>query len=62
MVEAVTAAARYVAEWARKAREATAARDRWVCTMRDEGATLQKIAEAAGMTHAGVARILRRRR
>ena len=49
-----------VAQWAKKAREATARRDEAIRRMRDEGATLRAIAEAAGLTHTAVAKILRR--
>ena len=52
--------AKEVASWARKAREATARRDEEIRRMRDEGATLRAIAEAAGLTHTGVAKILGR--
>lgn len=50
--------AQQVATWAEKARVATVRRDEAIRRMRDEGATLRAIAEAAGMTHPGVARIL----
>lgn len=53
-------AAREVATWAAKAQVATAKRDEAIRAMRAEGATLRAIAKAAGMTHAGVARVLRK--
>ena len=53
-------AARAVASWARKAREALAHRDEAIIAMRAEGASLQEIAEVAEMTKAGVLKLLRR--
>lgn len=52
--------AREVASWARKAREATLRRDEAIRAMRGEGATLRAIADAAGLTHTAVAKILSR--
>lgn len=43
-----------------KAREATARRDELIVQMREEGASLRAIGEAAGMTAPGVARVLKR--
>lgn len=50
--------AKEVALWARKAREATAQRDVAIKAMRDEGASLRAIAEAASLSHTAVAKIL----
>jgi hypothetical protein len=55
-----TATAQEVARWANKAREATAERDDRIRQMRDEGASLRAIAEAAGLTHTAIAKILAR--
>lgn len=52
--------AREVASWARKAREATQRRDEAIRAMRDEGASLRTIAEAASLSHTAVAKILNR--
>lgn len=52
--------ARLLASQARKAREATARRDALIRQMRAEGASLREIAQAAGLTHTGIARILAR--
>jgi DNA invertase Pin-like site-specific DNA recombinase len=52
--------AQQLASQARKAREATARRDALIRQMRDEGATLRAIADAAGLTHTAVAKILAR--
>lgn len=52
--------AKEVASWARKAREATARRDEEIRRMRADGATLRAIAEAAGLTHTAIAKILAR--
>jgi DNA invertase Pin-like site-specific DNA recombinase len=52
--------AQNLASQARKAREATARRDELIRSMRAEGATLRAIAEAAGLTHTAVAKILAR--
>ena len=51
---------RAVQHWSRKAREATAKRDKAIVAMRASGATLRDIAEAAELTHPGVIRILER--
>lgn len=56
----ITELARQVASWARKARQATARRDMAIVAMRAEGASLRTIADAAGLSHAGVLRILHR--
>lgn len=50
--------ARQLASQAHKAREATLRRDELIHQMRAEGATLRAIAEAAGLTHTAVAKIL----
>lgn len=52
--------AKAVASWARKAREATTRRDDEIRRMRDEGATLRAIAEAASLSHTAVAKIIAR--
>jgi lambda repressor-like predicted transcriptional regulator len=52
--------AKEVASWSRKAREATLRRDGAIRAMRAEGATLRAIAEAAGLTHTAIAKILSR--
>lgn len=52
--------AKDVASWSRKAREATLRRDQEIRRMRAEGATLRAIAEAAGLTHTAIAKILGR--
>lgn len=49
-----------VASWARKAREATARRDKAIRAMRAEGASLRAIADAASLSHTAVAKILAR--
>jgi hypothetical protein len=49
-----------VSYWADKAREATVQRDEAIHRMRAEGSTLRAIAEAAGLTHTAVAKILGR--
>lgn len=54
-------AKRTVRREADKARKATEARDAAICEMHNEGSTLRAIAEVADMTHAGVARVLKRR-
>jgi len=53
--------AEYLAELAIDIREATAARDNCIQTMRAEGASLGQIATAAGMSRSGVVRVLERR-
>lgn len=45
---------------ARKARELTAERDRLIRQMRAEGSSLRTIAEAAGLTHPAIVKILRK--
>lgn len=52
--------AKEVASWARKAREATARRDQAIRRMRDQGASLRAIAEAASLSHTAIAKILSR--
>lgn len=52
--------AKEVTNWANKAREATVQRDQAIERMRAEGASLRTIAEAAGLTHTAVAKILAR--
>lgn len=52
--------AKEVASWAKRAREATLRRDEAIRQMRDEGSTLRSIAEAAGLTHTAIAKILAR--
>lgn len=52
--------AQQVASWARKAREATQRRNEAMLAMRDEGATLRDIAEAAGLSHTQIANILKK--
>lgn len=47
-----------VVSWAKKAREAAVRRDAAIRDMRAEGATLRAIAEAAGLSHTAVARIV----
>jgi hypothetical protein len=51
-----------VTAWADRAREATAYRDLAILTMRDAGASLREIAQAAGMAHASIVRVLERAR
>lgn len=61
MLGAVTpSTAQALASQARKAREAVSRRDQLIRQMRAEGATLRAIAEAAGVTHTAVAKILAR--
>lgn len=48
------------AYWADKARAATTNRDEAIRRARDEGASLRVIAEAAGLTHTAIAKILAR--
>lgn len=55
-----TSAAAALASQAKKAREATVRRDQLIQQMRAEGASLRTIAEAAGLTHTAIARILKR--
>jgi hypothetical protein len=47
-----------VMTWASKARQATAKRDAAIHKMREEGATLRDIGDAAGLSHTAVAKIL----
>jgi len=53
-------AADQVRQHAETARYAVAKRDGAIRKMRSEGASLREIATAAGLTHAGVAKILKR--
>jgi lambda repressor-like predicted transcriptional regulator len=46
---------------AREVQRAIANRDRAICKMHDEGASLREIAKAAGMSHGGVRKIIDRR-
>lgn len=46
------------ASWAGRAREATIHRDESIRDMRDEGASLRRIAEVTGLSHSAVAKIL----
>lgn len=52
--------AEQLASQARKAREATLRRDELIRQMRDEGSSLRTIAEAAGLTHPAIVKILRK--
>lgn len=52
--------AQQLASQARKAREALLRRDNLIRQMRDEGATLRAIGEAAGLSHMGIRKILGR--
>lgn len=52
--------AQLLASQARKAREAVSRRDQLICQMRSEGSTLRAIADACGLTHTAVAKILAR--
>lgn len=56
----VSMARRLAEEWARKQREATAARDSWIVKMREEGSSLRDIARTVGLTAPTVDRIVRR--
>ncbi len=49
-----------VAQWAAKARESTVRRNEEIRKMRAEGKSLRLIADAAGLSYAGVAKILAR--
>lgn len=49
-----------VSTWASTARHATSQRDRAIVAMREAGASLREIAQAAGMAHASIVRILER--
>ncbi|MGH9090290.1 MAG: hypothetical protein ACRDZR_02745 [Acidimicrobiales bacterium] len=51
---------REVATWASKARDATMRRDRAIHRARADGMSLRHIADAAGLTHPAVAKILAR--
>ncbi|MCA1569284.1 MAG: hypothetical protein LC798_02970 [Chloroflexi bacterium] len=57
----VTPEYRAVERWARQARDAVVARDRQIRRMRDTGATLRQIAEAAHMSPEAVRKILAKR-
>jgi ParB/RepB/Spo0J family partition protein len=54
------AAAEQLSMFAAQAVEATKRRDQAICTMRAAGASLRAIAETVGLTHTGVANILRK--
>lgn len=61
MLGAVTpSTSQALASQARKAREAVARRDQLIRQMRAEGATFRAIAEAAGLTHTAIAKIVAR--
>jgi hypothetical protein len=49
-----------VRRWSMQAREATAERDQAIGAMREDGASLREIAEAAQLSHTAVAKILQR--
>lgn len=49
-----------VAWWAEEARAALANRDEAIRDWRSEGASLRTIAEAAGLTHSAIAKIVAR--
>jgi len=49
-----------VTRWANAAEDAIARRDEAIVSMRADGASLREIAEAAGLSHGGVAKIIRR--
>lgn len=49
-----------VARWAQKARRAVAARDEAIVAYRATGASLRDVAEAAGLSHTAVAKIVAR--
>jgi DNA invertase Pin-like site-specific DNA recombinase len=53
-------AADKVAHWSRVAREALARRDGAIRTMRAEGHSLREIAQAAGLSHTAVRKIILR--
>lgn len=59
MVRSVTTA-QELASQAKKAREATLRRDELIRQMRVEGSSLRSIAEAAGLTHPAIVKILRK--
>lgn len=52
--------AQQLARASRTVREATARRDSLIRQLHDEGASLRQIAEAAGLSHTAIAKILRR--
>jgi hypothetical protein len=52
--------AQELASQARKAREATLRRDELIRQMRTEGSSLRSIADAAGLTHPAIVKILRK--
>jgi hypothetical protein len=56
----VTGTARRLAAEAKRAREATIRRDSLILQMRAEGASLRAIAQAAGLTHPAIVKILRK--
>jgi hypothetical protein len=52
--------AQLLASQAKRAREATLRRDELIRQMRAEGSSLRSIAEAAGLTHPAIVKILRK--
>ncbi len=50
--------AQELARWAKKAREATERRDELIGQMRAEGEALRTIADAAGLSHTAIAKVL----
>jgi lambda repressor-like predicted transcriptional regulator len=52
--------AQQLASQAKRAREATLHRDELIRRMRVEGSSLRSIAEAAGLTHPAIVKILRK--
>lgn len=59
-MSAADEAATLVAYWAEQVRTARGCRDSAIRAMRHEGASLSQIADAAGLSKAAVAKILRR--
>jgi hypothetical protein len=56
----VRGAAEQLSEVSRQARDTLALRDQLVRQMREEGASLRQIAQAAGLSHNAIVRILAR--
>lgn len=52
--------AKEVSSWAKRAREATLQRDAAIRRMREDGSTLRSIAQAAGLSHTAIVKILAR--
>lgn len=52
--------AQQLAAQAKRARDATIQRDSLILQMRTEGASLRVIAEAAGLTHPAIVKIIRK--